>query len=184
MIVKKQKTIEFINKCNCIVDFEELEKAIMWYSNKPVTRLKSIYLHGQYPAVSIYQEKIHVHRLLMMYWNKRKLLSYEQVHHKDENKLNALRSNLEITLAGIHQSYHNKCKLFTSSHKEKIGLANKNRKGMKMKKHVYIPLDELKMLIDSGYSINSIAKKFNCDWSTVKNRIYENPELLEDQGNE
>ena len=28
MIVKFQKKIEFINDCNCIVDYEELEKAL------------------------------------------------------------------------------------------------------------------------------------------------------------
>lgn len=31
MIVKFQKKIEFINDCNCIVDYEELEKAMLWY---------------------------------------------------------------------------------------------------------------------------------------------------------
>ena len=35
MIVKFQKKIEFINDCNCIVDYEELEKAMLWYQDKP-----------------------------------------------------------------------------------------------------------------------------------------------------
>lgn len=30
MIVKEQKEIEFINDCNCLVDYNELSKAIMW----------------------------------------------------------------------------------------------------------------------------------------------------------
>lgn len=33
MIVKFQKKIEFINDCNCIVDYEELEKAMLWYQD-------------------------------------------------------------------------------------------------------------------------------------------------------
>ena len=33
MIVKFQKKIEFINDCNCIVDYEELEKASKVNSN-------------------------------------------------------------------------------------------------------------------------------------------------------
>ena len=44
MIVKFQKKIEFINDCNCIVDYEELEKAMLWYQDKPTSRLKHIYM--------------------------------------------------------------------------------------------------------------------------------------------
>ncbi|WP_137744898.1 hypothetical protein [Robertmurraya siralis] len=179
MIVTTQKPIEFVNKCDCLVDYRELEKAILWYTKKPVTRLKTIYMHGRYPAVSIYKEKIHVHRLLMMFWKNRILSKEEQVHHKDENKLNALKSNLEIVFEGSHQSFHNKGKTLGKEHKRKIGMGNKNRKGIKMKKRVDIPLIELKSLIDRGHSINAIAKKYKCDWSTVRNRIHENPELLE-----
>lgn len=40
MIVKHQKPIEFVNDCDCLVDYKELEKAIIWYSKKPVVRLK------------------------------------------------------------------------------------------------------------------------------------------------
>lgn len=61
LIVKEQKKLEFINDCHCIVDYAELEKAINWYSDKPTARLKHIYMHGNYPAVSIYKEKIHIH---------------------------------------------------------------------------------------------------------------------------
>lgn len=47
-----------------------------------------------------------------------------------------------------------------------------------MKKRVR--MDDLKKLLDSGYSINRISKIYGCDWSTVKNRIHENPELMEE----
>jgi len=110
MIVKKQKPIEFINQCNCLVDYGELKKAIIWYSDKPTARLKSIYLHGNknhsYPAVSIYEKKIHVHRLLMMYWLNRILDASEYVHHKDENTLNAFRENLQVMKAKEHPVHH------------------------------------------------------------------------------
>ena len=42
-----------------------------------------------------------------------------------------------------------------------------------------IPPDELKCFLDDGMSINSIAKHYGCDWSVIKQRIHENPELLE-----
>ena len=112
MIVNQQKKINFINDCDCIVDYEELENAILWYQDKPTSRLKHIYLHGNYPAVSIYNKKIHIHRLLMMYWNNIKMLSRKiYVHHKDENKLNASKDNLIFMEDIIHQSKHNKGKI-------------------------------------------------------------------------
>ena len=65
MTVKTQKKIEFNNTCNCIVDYNELENAILWYVEKPVQSIKKIYIHGNYPAITINREKIHIHRLLM-----------------------------------------------------------------------------------------------------------------------
>ena len=180
MIVNYQKAIKFFNDCECLVDLEELEKAILWYSEKPVAKTRKIYMHGRYPAVSIYNEKIHVHRLLMMYWENRKLQRQEHVHHKDENKLNSLKENLEIVSDSIHLSGHNIGKKLSDAHKSKIALANKKRKGVKHKKTVNIPFNELEILLNKGFSINSIASLYKCDWSTVKSRIYENPELLGD----
>ena len=46
MIVKEQKKITFINNCNAIFDEEELSKAIMWYSTKPVISKKHIYMYA------------------------------------------------------------------------------------------------------------------------------------------
>lgn len=181
MIVNYQKPIEFVNDCGCLVDYKELEKAILWYTEKPVVRLKKIYLHGRYPAVSIHKEKIHIHRLMMMYWENRRLDRSEHVHHKNENRLDANRLNLKIIQDSKHMSLHNKDKRLTPTHRKKISLANKRRKGMKLPKRVDIPADELRTLLESNYSINKIAKHFNCDWSTVKSRIHENQKQLEGQ---
>ena len=103
----------------------------------------------------------------------------ELVHHKDENKLNSLKENLEIVSDSIHLSGHNIGKKLSDAHKSQIALANKKRKGAKHKKTVNIPFNELEILLNKGFSINSIASLYKCDWSTVKSRIYENPELLE-----
>lgn len=51
-----------------------------------------------------------------------------------------------------------------------------------MKKRV--DMDNLSDLLAKGYSINKISKIYGCDWSTVKNRINENPDLLERLKNE
>ena len=132
MIVNNQKKIEFINDCNCIVDYAELEKAILWYQDRPTSRLKHIYLHGKYPAITILNKKIHIHRLLMMYWNNQKDLSKDiYVHHKDENKLNATKENLELIKNVIHQSNHNKGKTISENQRKLISKNNRKRKGIK-----------------------------------------------------
>lgn len=133
MTIKVQKPITFKNNCDCIVDYDELEKAILWFSPRPVLSLKAIYIVAKYPAVSICSKKIHVHRLIMMYWEGRKLSTKEYVHHKDHNKLNATRGNLEVVDQSEHQSMHNKGRVFTEEHRRKIGESNRRRKGIKLK---------------------------------------------------
>ena len=179
MIVKGQKPICFDNKCDCIVALSKLEEAILWYQDKPTASKKRIYMHGKYPAISIHNEKIHVHRLIMSFQEGRRLHSNEHVHHINHNKLDSRISNLEIIGASEHLSSHNKGKRLTQSHRDKIKISNKNRKGIKMKKKVDIPLSQLQEQIRQGYSINKIARYFECDWSTIKSRLSENPELLD-----
>ena len=84
-MIKTQKKIEFINSCNCIVDYEMLKKAMLWYSSKPLYSQRAIFMHGNYPAVSIYDEKIHIHRLLMMYKLQSDIDTNYYVHHIDGN---------------------------------------------------------------------------------------------------
>jgi len=177
MRVNRQEPIKFINTCNCIVDYDDLEKAILWHSDKPVARLRKIYMYGEYPAVSIYDEKIHVHRILMMYWMDRRLSSKEFVHHLNGNKLCALKSNLAVMISSGHQSLHNKGKILSESHRDKISQANRRRSKKRAKKRD-IPLDELGKLLNKGWSINKIANHYNVDWTTIRSRIRENPELL------
>lgn len=176
MIVKEKKDIVFINDCNAVFDEKILRKAICWYSLKPVCRIKHIYIHAKYPTISIYDKKIQIHRLLKMYQLGVDLDTNQYVHHIDGNKLNAMLDNLEVIEATAHQSLHNKGKVLSKEHRKKISLANKKRKGIKMKKRV--EMTNLKELLSKGYSINKISKIYGCDWSTVKNRIHENPEFL------
>jgi len=182
MIVKNQRPIKFNNTCDCIVDETELAKAIIWYSESPVSRNKKIFMSGKYPAVAIYKEKIHVHRLLMMYWKQRRLESYEYVHHKDENKKNSLRGNLEVMGVSEHQSHHTKGRRFSDNHRRLLSEANRRRVGIVLKKRVNIDLNQLREMMVSGESYKSMARYFKCDPSTIKSRIYENPSLLGDTG--
>lgn len=40
-MVKTQREIHFINDCNAIVDYKELESAILWYAKSPVVSKKT-----------------------------------------------------------------------------------------------------------------------------------------------
>lgn len=79
-MVKTQKRIEFVNDCDAIVDYVELEKAIVWYAKTPVNSIKHIYIHGDYPAISICKEKIHISDLVI--YDKPKELSEFYSAHK------------------------------------------------------------------------------------------------------
>lgn len=182
MIIKKQKHIEFNSPVEVMFDADELRKAILWYSNKPVCRLKHVYLHGRYYAVSIYEEKIHIHRLLMMYWLKRDIGTHEHVHHINGNRYNNLRNNLEVIPAFFHISNHQKGIPKSEEHKRKIGIANSKRKGKKLKRKYSFDEDDMRAIANATETTNSISEKYGCDWTTVnrhyKEFLYENPELL------
>ena len=179
MTVKIQNRINLKNECGCIVDENELKNAMLWYQKSPTLSNKKIYMHGNYPCVSIGSEKVHVHRLLMQYWLNLKLPFQASVHHINENKLDARKENLSIMINSAHNKNHNEGRVFTKNHKRKISEANKRRKGMKFKKTHNIPISELKDLLGYGFSIKKISELYNCDWTTIKSRIIENPELLE-----
>ena len=105
-MIRTQKPITFKNICGAIVDFKELAKAILWYSDRPVCSIKKIYMHGKYPAVSIGKQKVHIHRLLMMYWCGYIFPSDIYVHHIDENTHNNDMGNLQVMKSGEHQRHH------------------------------------------------------------------------------
>lgn len=56
-LIKNQKPIRFINDCSALVDYEQLSKATIWYAKSPVASVKHIYLHGEYPAISVKKRK-------------------------------------------------------------------------------------------------------------------------------
>lgn len=183
MIVKEQKQIIFKNDCEAIVDYNELEKAIVWYAKKPVASVKHIYMHGRYPTVSIYKTKIHIHRLLMMYWLNCDIPINYHVHHMDGDKLNASKENLSLVFGRVHSSNHNKGKILTKKHKQQIAEANRLRKGKRRRYTRDISARAVYDLKKQGMTFNQISKVLELDWGCVKQRyedfIHDNPDLLE-----
>lgn len=185
MMVNIQRKIRFVNDCNAIFDDDELEKAIIWYAKSPVVSLKHIYMHGNYPAVSIHDKKVHIHRLLMMYWLNCILPSNYFAHHIDGNKLNASKENLSIVFAATHQSQHNRGKTLSDIHRKKIADNNRKRKGKRRRYTKPIPAKQVYDLKNQGYNFNQISKMLKLDWNCVKQRyddyINDNPNLLEEE---
>ena len=182
MIVSKQKDIEFINSCGAIVDYDLLAQAIYWYQSKPTARLKRIYLHGKYPAVSVHNKKIHIHRLIFMFLQKRILNTAEYVHHKDGDKLNCDLGNLVLMAGSEHQSYHGKRRMVSERQRQSIILFNRTRKNTRQPfRRKNVDYNGVHYMFAAGMSLNKIANILNCDWSTVRarlNDIHDNPELL------
>ncbi len=181
-MVKTQKSIKFVNDCVALVDYKELEKAVLWYAKSPVISKKHIYMHGDYPAVSVHKEKIHIHRLLMMYWLGGNLPKDYFVHHIDGDKLNATKDNLSLMFSSSHQRYHNKGKVVSDEQKRRIIEFNHTRKGKRGKYKVNISAKQVYDLKSLGYSFNQISQELGLDWGCVKQRyndfIHDNPELL------
>lgn len=185
-MIKVQQKIDIVNDCFAIVDYKELEKAILWYSDRPVVSKKHIFMYGNYPAVSIGKDKIHIHRLMMMYWLDCRIPREFSVHHINENKLDSRKENLAVILNSSHISKHGKGKAVSDKVRNRMVTYNHARKGTRQPFHrADISYSDVKKMLDKGYSLNKIAKTLGCDWSTVKARVEDlknNPELLESEG--
>ena len=137
MIINEQKPIEIINECNAIFEEQYLISAILWFANnRNVARQKTVFMYGRYPAVSIYEQKIHIHRLLWMWFHQRELDCNEYIHHKDYNPLNALIANLQLQSASEHQSNTNRGRKQSPKHiARRIDATTKTRYGHSIYEH-------------------------------------------------
>lgn len=183
MTLKTQRPIVFHNLCDCIVDYQILEKAILSYAQKPVQRNKKIFLHGKYPGVSIGQEKLHVHRLIGMYiYNELDQEKYIY-HHKNGNRLDARVENIVPMQQTDHAILHNKGKGLSLATRLAIIERNKRRKGIRTTpKRPDVTKEMVYQMHSSGMSFNAISKAVSLDWDCVKQRyvdfLHDSPELL------
>ncbi len=177
--------ILFDHKTQALFCGDDLQEAMLLKADgKPMQQVKVIFLYGRYPAVSIGGKKIHIHRLLGEYYACRELFPCEIVHHINGNCCDARRGNLKIMWAGEHATLHLTGRKLTPAQCQVIAERNRSREGIPRKKKLNIPRRAIEQLRSDGLSINAIAKHFGCDWSSIKSRTTDNPELLEKQANE
>lgn len=177
------KRISFVNNCNCIVDYNVLERAINWANTGRMLSVKTIYMHGAYPAVTVNWKKIHVHRLIKSFTEGRALLRTEIVHHVNCNKLDSTAKNLMIIDPQSHASAHNKGKVLSLDHRRKISDKNRLRKGSRYKnRRDDVKSERIYRLKKSGMTFNQISIEIGMDWGCVKTRyerfIHDNPDII------
>lgn len=134
MIVNKQKPLIIENACGATFVDWQLEQAILWKSQVlPVAQRKRVFMHGRYPAISIYGDKLHIHRLILSWHFKRDLERSEYAHHKNGDKMDARLSNIELMAESTHQSHHNKGKNVSLLTRKRLTEANKRNWATKWK---------------------------------------------------
>ena len=164
-----QEAIKFENTCGCIFDEEVLFNAIdLECKNRNCYRQSEyrIYLHGDYPCISLGHDKVRIHILVgkLIYGNIRK--GYV-IHHKDHNKLNALPSNLEYLSCNAHTKLHMTGHDFRSEEGKWKGINSAREKQYKKE----ITRAEIEEMMSQGKSKNEIAKHFQCGINTIYRRL-------------
>lgn len=144
--------IAFVDKYNSTFDEGTLSDAVEWYA-----RLKDFVLHkeeklffaGPYGYLCVATGKhrpMFVHRLLMMYHLKRELKSDEWVHHRDENILNNVLSNLELMSDVEHGTHH-------------------------CRRRADISDSEIREMLAQGTTKADIARYFECSEGLIHHRV-------------
>lgn len=157
--------MNFNNKCEAIFNHNDLEMAIRKrceMDNKTPKDNYSITLRGGYPTICIAHEHYRIHSLLgNLYYD-----NYEVIHHRDCNKLNAVRENLAPMTNSEHTKHHHIIDYVPEEHKRGFG---------SRVAHIIIrgdvTCDKVKELRLKGMTIPQIAEELNCGYNTVCRRI-------------
>lgn len=161
--------MEFINSCNCIVDYNILEKAIIAECDRRCIKPKhsyKIYDYRGYAGISLKHDKVSVHRIIGKYMVGFDFDSSISVHHLDGNKLNNSVSNLQVIRNDLHIREHDIHKYVPENHKRSFGERMKP-----VVSRTDVTRENVAELIEMGLTTPEIAKRLNCGTSTVKRRL-------------
>jgi len=116
--LKEQSPIKIVNTCGCLADEGLVARAILWYSDKFVVEHKTIYgrRNNKYACVTIGDEHVLLHRLIVSYLEKRRLSPTENVHHIDGKGFNNNVENLMLMSHGDHQRLHTRRSYAAGTH--------------------------------------------------------------------
>jgi len=161
----------FTDKSNSIFDSRELEKALFWYTGKQNKNTRSVFMYGAYPAVRVKTKKLHIHRLLMMYWLQDKINKKYYVHHRNGNKRDASKENLELMRRDEHGHDHNVGRIVSKEAREKIAESNRRRKGIRTNRRRTDVTPAMVFTAHSfGKSFTEISKELKLDRKAVIQR--------------
>ena len=161
--------MEFINQCNCIVDYSALEKAIIEEcSRRNITpnSCSRIYIYRGYAGISIKHDKVSVHRMLGKYMVGYDFPSNIVVHHSDGKKLNNKISNLQVMKSELHAKDHNIVQYVSADYMKGYGNRMKS-----IISRTDVKETEVIKLRKKGFTISEIAKELNCGYNTVCRRL-------------
>ena len=161
--------MEFINTCDCIVDYSILEKAIIAECERRCVEPKSnykIYNYRGYAGISIKHDKVSIHRIIGKYMVGFDFDSSISVHHLDGNKMNNNVSNLQVIRNSLHINEHNIQQYVSDSHKRSFGGRMKP-----IISRTDVTKEDIEELRKNGFTISEIAKQLGCGINTVYRRL-------------
>lgn len=161
--------MKFDNACNCIVDYDVLENAIIEECKRrniaPKDEYK-IYMYRGYAGISMKHDKVSVHRIIGKYMVGYDFESEIVVHHIDGNKLNNGINNLQILKNNFHTKEHGLVSLV-----DKDKLKENVKKATEAIKRKDVTKEKVKELREKGFTVKQIAEMFDCGKNTVYRRL-------------
>ena len=157
--------MEFINKCDCVFDAGDLEQAIVSECERKNRTPKDVYritLRSSYPCICIAHSHYNVHSLLGKFY----FGDCEVIHHKDRNKLNASKANLEPMTSSEHTKSHYLVQYVSEEHKKGFGERMKD-----IRRRHDVTKQRVCELKKKGMSTKEIATVLGCGENTVRRRL-------------
>jgi len=137
------------------------EKIYGWTLNN-----EKIYVKEGYGGIYIRRKFISIHRILGEYYFG--TLASLHIHHKDHDRLNNLKSNLQKVTPSEHtKKYHRDI----SSYRSKESIEKTVMIMAEKRKRNDVSAKVVKKLKESGCTYTEIAKKLDCGYNTVWRRL-------------